>query len=134
MEKSKTILLNSRPIGLPKLSDFKTVEEEIPNLAEGQILLKLKYVSVDPYLRGRMNNVKSYVPPFELGQAIVSGCVAKVVDSLHNDFKKGDFVSGMMAWKEIQLSDGNGLYSIDPDLAPLSAYLGVLGLTGSQPI
>ncbi|MEX0290773.1 MAG: NADP-dependent oxidoreductase [Flavobacteriaceae bacterium] len=130
MTQIKSILLDKRPIGLPKLSDFSTVKEEVPEVAEGNILLKLKYASVDPYLRGRMNDVKSYIPPFELGRPIVSGGVAEVLDSRHADFKQGDFVSGMMAWKEIQTSKGEGLYKVDPNLAPLSAYLGVLGLTG----
>ena len=77
-----------------------------------------------------MNDVKSYIPPFELQEPIVSGCVAEVIESRNEQFKVGDYVSGMMAWKEIQASSGEGLYKVDPNLAPLSAYLGILGLTG----
>ena len=89
---SKTILLAKRPVGLPKLSDFKIDDEIVPDLAVGEILLQTKYVSVDPYLRGRMNDVKSYIPPFELGQPLVSGTVAEVVASKNEAFQKGDFL------------------------------------------
>ncbi|MFA5418380.1 MAG: NADP-dependent oxidoreductase [Bacteroidales bacterium] len=127
---TKTILLNKRPVGKPQLSDFKFVEENDPRISGGEILLKTLYVSVDPYLRGRMNDAKSYIPPFELQKPIVSTLVAEVVDSNHDQFAKGDYVTGMLEWKEFQTSNGEGLMKIDPDQAPLSAYLGILGLTG----
>lgn len=127
---NKVILLNNRPLGKPKLTDFKFVTEENPVIQDGQILLKTLYVSVDPYLRGRMNNEKSYIPPFELNKPIQSGIIAEVIESKNPDFKIGDFVSGMLSWKELQLSDGKGLHKVDQNLAPLSAYLGVLGMTG----
>ncbi len=127
---SKTILLAKRPVGLPKLSDFKIDDEIVPDLAVGEILLQTKYVSVDPYLRGRMNDVKSYIPPFELGQPLVSGTVAEVVDSKNEAFQKGDFLSGMLPWKEKMVSNGEDLLKVDQNRAPLSAYLGILGMTG----
>ena len=127
---NKTIILNSRPVGKPQLSDFKFVEEEMPALKEGEILLKTKFVSVDPYLRGRMSDAKSYVPPFELQKAMSSGVVAEVLESQNEKFKKGDFVSGMLNWKEFQTSTGENLLKIDDQIAPLSNYLGVLGMTG----
>lgn len=127
---NKTIILNSRPVGKPQLSDFKFVEEEMPVLKEGEILLKTKFVSVDPYLRGRMSDAKSYVPPFELQKVISSGVVAEVTESQNEKFKKGDFVSGMLNWKEFQTSTGENLLKIDDKIAPLSNYLGVLGMTG----
>lgn len=127
---SRTILLDKRPVGMPKMSDFKFVTEDIAAAAEGEMLLETQYVSVDPYLRGRMNDVKSYIPPFELNQPISSGVVAKVVSSNSANFKAGDYVTGMLAWKEKQISNGIGLMKVDPKSAPLSAYLGVLGLTG----
>ncbi|WP_313503054.1 NADP-dependent oxidoreductase [Kaistella carnis] len=127
---NKTIILNSRPVGKPQLSDFKFVEEEMPVLKEGEILLKTKFVSVDPYLRGRMSDAKSYVPPFELQKAMSSGVVAEVLESQNEKFKKGDFVSGMLNWKEFQTSTGENLLKIDDQIAPLSNYLGVLGMTG----
>ena len=127
---NKTIILESRPVGKPKLSDFKTTNYEIPPLETGEILLKSSYISVDPYLRGRMSDAKSYAVPFQLHQPISSGIVAEVVDSQHKGFSKGDFVSGLLQWKEYQKSNGIGLLKVDPAKAPLSAYLGVLGMTG----
>ncbi|WP_442846091.1 NADP-dependent oxidoreductase [Leeuwenhoekiella sp. H156] len=127
---NRAIHLQNRPTGRPALSDFKFVEEEKPAPGEGQILLETKYISVDPYLRGRMIDAKSYIPPFELHKPITSGIIAEVKESKHPDFKEGDFVNGMLAWKEFQVSDGKRLTKVDPDQAPLSAYLGILGMTG----
>jgi NADPH-dependent curcumin reductase CurA len=125
-----TILLKNRPVGKPTLADFEFTETSVQEIKDGQVLLELEYVSVDPYLRGRMSDAKSYIPPFELNKPITSGCIARVIESKHDSFHKGDHVSGMMAWKKRQVSDGKGLLKIDPDQAPLSAFLGVLGLTG----
>ncbi len=124
------IKLKSRPVGVPKLSDFEFTSEERPVAEEGEILLKTKYVSVDPYLRGRMRDVKSYIEPFQLNEPIESGIVAEVISSKNSNFKKGDFVNGMLDWKEFQVSSGNGLNKVDGNKASLSAYLGVFGLTG----
>ena len=128
--KNKVITLNNRPSGKPSADDFKFVEEEMPSIQEGEILLKTKYVSVDPYLRGRMNDTKSYVPSFKLGKPIQSGVIAEVVDSGNDHFPKGSFVSGSLDWKEYQTSGGEGLIPVDPKAASLSAYLGILGMTG----
>ncbi|RTE51987.1 NADP-dependent oxidoreductase [Arenibacter aquaticus] len=127
----QTILLKQRPVGTPALSDFEFVKENVElSLKDGEILLETTYISVDPYLRGRMNDAKSYVAPFELGKPISSGIIAQVAASKNEDFKKGEFVSGMLNWKTQQISDGEGLLKVDKDKAPLSAYLGVLGMTG----
>ncbi len=127
---SKAILLEKRPVGKPQLSDFKFVSNQVENITAGELLLKTTYVSVDPYLRGRMSDAKSYIPSFELRKPISSGIVAEVIDSENSAFKKGDFVSGMLEWKEFQISNGEGLLKIDASKAPLSTYLGVLGMTG----
>ncbi|MFT7233136.1 MAG: NADPH-dependent curcumin reductase CurA [Cyclobacteriaceae bacterium] len=127
---NKTIILNKRPHGKPTLSDFKFISEEIPTPKDGDILLKTVYVSVDPYLRGRMNDAKSYVPPFELHKPIISGIIAEVKDSKHTDFKKGDFVSGSLDWSEYQISNGTGLNKVHKTEAKLSSSLGILGMTG----
>ena len=127
---NNTIILNSRPVGTPKLSDFKFVQEEMPNIQEGEIFLKTKFVSVDPYLRGRMSDARSYVPPFELQKALSSGVVAEVIDSTNENFRVGDFVTGMLEWKEFQTSTGKDLLQVSDRSAPLSAYLGILGMTG----
>ncbi|MDD2552109.1 MAG: NADP-dependent oxidoreductase [Dysgonamonadaceae bacterium] len=127
---NKTIILKSRPKGTPQLSDFKFVDEKMPEVMQGELLLKTIFVSVDPYLRGRMSDADSYVPPFELNKPISSGIVAEVVESKNENFKKGDFVSDRLEWKEYQISTGEGLQKIDPSIQPLSLYLGVIGMTG----
>jgi len=124
------IKLKSRPVGKPKLSDFEFTSEEKPVPENGEILLKAKYVSVDPYLRGRMRDVQSYIEPFKLNEPIESGIVAEVISSKNTNFSEGDFVNGMLQWKEFQVSSGNGLNRVDTNKASLSAYLGILGLTG----
>jgi len=125
------INLKKRPVGMPTLADFELKKED-DNLktADGEILLNTKYLSVDPYLRGRMSDAKSYVPSFEVGKPITSGIVAEVIDSKNEHFKKGDFVSGMLEWKTKQISKGEGLQKVDADKVPLSAYLGIVGMTG----
>ena len=127
----KTILLKNRPEGTPSMSDFEFITEESDlNIKEGELLLETTYVSVDPYLRGRMSAAKSYVPSFELNKPIQSGVIAKVIASKNKNFAVGDFVSGMLAWKTKQVSNGDGLLKVDGSKAPLSTYLGVLGMTG----
>jgi NADPH-dependent curcumin reductase CurA len=127
---NQVIVLNKRPSGKPTTNDFKTLTEQAPDARQGEILLRTKFVSVDPYLRGRMNDKKSYVPPFELGKPISSGIVAEVVESKSEAFAKGDFVTGSLEWKEFQTSDGKDLVKVDPQAVPLSAYLGAAGMTG----
>ena len=127
----KTILLKNRPQGKPSISDFEFVTEDSNlNIKDGELLLETTYVSVDPYLRGRMSDAKSYVPPFELNKPIQSGVVAKVIASKNKNFAEGDFVSGMLSWKTKQISNGENLLKVDGSKAPLSTYLGVLGMTG----
>ncbi|MAN59156.1 MAG: NADP-dependent oxidoreductase [Flavobacteriaceae bacterium] len=127
---NKSILLKSRPEGKPKTTDFEFSENEKPSPAEGEVLLKAKYVSVDPYLRGRMRDEKSYIPPFQVGAPIESGIIAEVMESKNDSYAVGDYVNGMLQWKQWQTSNGEGLQKVDGEKAPLSAYLGVLGLTG----
>lgn len=127
---NKVIKLASRPTGKPSESNFNFEEQKKPRPDERELLLAAKYVSVDPYMRGRMDDSESYVPPFELNEPIEGAVIAKVVESKHGDFDEGDYVSGRLAWKEFQTSDGDGLMKVDENAAPLSAYLGILGMTG----
>lgn len=127
---NKKIILKSRPKGKPSLSNFKFQDDEMPEPAEGEIVLKSLYISVDPYLRGRMRDEESYIPPFEVGEALESNIVAEVTQSSHSEFKKGDHVMGMLDWKLFQTSEAKNLRKVNKTIAPLSAYLGVLGLTG----
>lgn len=115
---------------MPTLDCFKFEDEAMPVAQDGEVLLATRYVSVDPYLRGRMNDAKSYTPPFELGKPIQSALISEVVESHNSAFAKGDFVMAHLEWKQFQTSTGKGLTKVDPNMAPLSAYLGLLGMTG----
>jgi NADPH-dependent curcumin reductase CurA len=127
---NNVITLKNIPLGKPQYSDFVYETEAVPQSGFGEILLKTLYVSVDPYLSGRTNDDKSYACPFELNKPMVSGVIAEVTESQNPYFHKGDFVSGMLEWKEYQVSNGKNLMKIDPMGAPLSNYLDVLGMTG----
>ncbi len=127
----QTIHLKKRPVGAPTLDNFELTESENNlTLKDGEVLLETKYLSVDPYLRGRMSDAKSYVPPFEVGKPINSGIIAEVIETKNENFTKGYFVRDRLDWKTVQVSDGKELQKVDPDKAPLSAYLGIVGMTG----
>jgi leukotriene B4 12-hydroxydehydrogenase/15-oxo-prostaglandin 13-reductase len=130
MSQNKQILLAARPVGFPKESDFNLVESPIPKPGDGQMLVRSIFVSVDPYMRGRMNDVKSYAPPVQIGGLMGGGAVGRVVESKNSSFREGDIVQGMFGWQEYAVSDGQGVRKIDPALAPISTSLGVLGMPG----
>jgi NADPH-dependent curcumin reductase CurA len=127
---TKQIVLASRPKGTPMTTNFRFENIELPELQEGEVLLKGLFYSVDPYMRGRMNDAKSYSPPFQLDQPIEGSIVAKVSESKSANFKSGDIVVGLLPWREQFISSGKGLRKIDAAIAPLSYYLGILGMTG----
>lgn len=127
---SREVHLKERPVGLPSESDFELAHVPIPQPDEGQVLVRNIYMSVDPYMRGRMVDRKSYVPPFQLGKPLTGGCVGQVIQSQRVDFKVGDYVLGMSGWREYYVSQGSNLRKIDPHLAPIQAYLGVVGMPG----
>ncbi len=124
------ITLDSRPAGMPESGNFKFESIEIPKAVTGQVLLKTRYVSIDPYLRGQMDDVESYIPAFKLRKPMQSRIIAEVLESGNQEFSKGDFVHGNLNWAEFQVSTGVGLHKVDEKAAPLSAYLGILGMTG----
>lgn len=126
---NKVILLANRPVGKPAVSDFKFENIDMPSPKDGEVLLKTTYVSVDPYLRGRMSDAKSYVAPFELNKPMSSAIIAEVTASKNPDFKVGDYITSGLEWKLFQTSNGAGLTKVDPSVS-LTAYLGVLGMTG----
>ena len=115
---------------MPKESDLRMVEAPVPALREGEVLLRALYLSVDPYMRGRMNAAKSYAPSVEIGELMVGGGVARVVESKNPGYEVGDVVNLQMGWQEYAVSNGEGLRKIDPRLAPVSTALGVLGMPG----
>ncbi|TKA12599.1 NADP-dependent oxidoreductase [Actinacidiphila oryziradicis] len=130
MPKNREWHLVARPHGWPKPEDFALVETEIPEPGPGQILVRNLYLSVDPYMRGRMNDAKSYLPPFELNQPMQGGAVGQVVASNAEGFAVGDHVLHSFGWREYAVVDAKQAVKVDPEQAPLSAYLGVLGMTG----
>jgi NADPH-dependent curcumin reductase CurA len=127
---NRQILLASRPVGEPKPGDFSLVETPIPTPGPGQALLRTLWLSLDPYMRGRMNDSKSYAKPVGLGEVMVGGTVARVEDSNLPGFQPGDIVEGRTGWQDFALTDGEGLRKVDPSLAPISTALGVLGMPG----
>ncbi|MGW3072427.1 MULTISPECIES: NADP-dependent oxidoreductase [unclassified Kitasatospora] len=122
--------LVARPQGWPVPADFALVEAPVRTPGPGEILVRNAYLSVDPYMRGRMNDVKSYVPPFQLGQAMDGGAVGHVVASGAEGFAPGDAVLHGLGWREYATLDARHAVKVDPAAAPLSAYLGVLGMPG----
>lgn len=126
----KQFVLKSRPVGKPAESNFETRLIELPNVAEGEVRLVAHTFSVDPYMRGRMSDAKSYVAPYQIGEAIVGGVVARVVESKAENLKVGDYVLGMLPWQEEMVVPASGLQKVDEKIAPLSYYLGILGMPG----
>jgi len=128
--KSREIRLKNRPAGLPRETDFELAEVELAAIGAGEVLVQNIYMSVDPYMRGRMIDRKSYVPSFQLGEPLDGGCVGRVIASKNGPFHVGDYVSGMLGWREYFVSDGQGLVKVDPARAPIQSYLGTLGMPG----
>jgi NADPH-dependent curcumin reductase CurA len=122
--------LRRRPAGLPAPDDFALVERVLPDPAPGEVRVRNLFLSVDPYMRGRMSDAKSYAAPYEVGAAMDGGAVGRVEASAHPGFAPGDLVLSMRGWREGFLSDGRGLERLDPSLAPPSAFLGALGMPG----
>ena len=127
---NKQITLAQRPTGFPNESDFNLVESPVPTPKAGEILVRSLYLSVDPYMRGRMNDVKSYAPPVKIGEVMVGGVVGQVAESQHPQFQKGDIVEGFFGWQTHAVSDGKGVRKINPSLAPISTALSVMGMPG----
>jgi NADPH-dependent curcumin reductase CurA len=123
-------LLASRPAAEPSADNFTLNEAPIPTAGDGEIVVRALYLSLDPYMRGRMRDVKSYVPPQPLGEVMTGGVVAQVIESKNPKFAEGDIVESLFGWQEYALSNGKGVRKIDPSLAPVSTAVGVLGMPG----
>ena len=126
---NRQILLVSRPTGEPTRDNFKLIEAPIAPLAEGQLLVRHHYLSLDPYMRGRMNDAKSYAPPQPLNEVMVGGTAGEVVESRNPSFKPGDLVVGMGGWQEYSVVSG-GVRKVETSRIPLQAYLGPVGMPG----
>ena len=130
MAVNKQVLLASRPTGWVKESDFRIVETPVPAPREGEVLIKNSYLSLDPYMRGRMNDARSYAAKVELGEVMTGETAGEVIESRSAKFAKGDWVAGRVGWQQYAVSDGSNLRKIDTALAPPSAHLGVVGMPG----
>ncbi|HEV8578353.1 MAG TPA: NADP-dependent oxidoreductase [Thermoanaerobaculia bacterium] len=127
---NRRITLASRPVGFPKVSDFHLVYSPLPSPAAGEVLVRSVYLSLDPYMRGRMSDAGSSARPVAIGEVMIGGAVAFVVESADPELRAGDTVEGMLGWQEYAVAQGRELRRIDPSLAPISTALGVLGMPG----
>lgn len=126
---NRQIILKSRPVGMPSVANFELSETELALPKDGELLVKALYISVDPYMRSRMSDAKSYVPSFEVGKPMDGGVVAEVIESRHPDFAAGDAVLAHLQWQEIQTINAQQVNKLDKSV-PLSYYLGILGMPG----
>ncbi|HEX2773617.1 MAG TPA: NADP-dependent oxidoreductase [Micromonosporaceae bacterium] len=130
MRTGREVHLASRPTGSPTPDNFRFVENQVPDPGLGQVLVRNLVMSVDPYMRGRMNDAKSYVPPFQVGAPLDGGAVGEVVASEDDALRPGDIVLHGLGWREYALVEARSVRKLDADLAPPSAYLGALGMPG----
>ena len=122
--------LAARPVGLPQPSDWEHVEEPAPEPADGQFLVEVQYISLDPAMRAWMNAGRSYIPPVEIGEVMRAAAIGRVVESRHPEYEAGDCVSGAFGVQRFAVSDGSGVRRVDTGLAPAPVHLGTLGLSG----
>tara|TARA_E500000305_G_scaffold95304_1_gene84799 strand:+ start:669 stop:1685 length:1017 start_codon:yes stop_codon:yes gene_type:complete len=127
---SKEVQLAARPDGEPKDSDFQIAEVPVVAPGAGEFLVQNLWMSVDPYMRGRMMDRESYVPPFQIGETMDGGCIGKVIESNNENFVVGDYVNSMNGWREFYVTDGLMVNKIDPAMGPIEANLGTLGMPG----
>src|SRR5215471_4375015 len=127
---NRQILLKSRPEGAPGLDNFELVQRPVPEPRDGDVLMRIRYLSLDPYMRGRMSAAKSYAKPVEVGELMVGGTVGEIVASRNAKFAVGDIVLGFGGWQDYALSSGVGVRKLDPAAAPITTALGVLGMPG----
>lgn len=128
--KNKQILLANRPAGMPSEDNFRIIETEVPQPKAGEALIRTLYLSVDPYMRGRMDDRKSYIAPFEVNEVITGGGIGEVIESRSPAFQPGDIVTGMLGWQLYSVATAQELVKIDPTLAPVTTALGMLGMPG----
>lgn len=126
----RQIVLAARPKGRPQLSDFRLEEVTIPTTGPGQVLLAVLYLSLDPYMRGRMDDRKSYAKPVQVGDVMVGEAVARVIESHRPEYSAGEIVLAQTGWRTHAVSDGTGVRKIDQGGPPVTARLGVLGMPG----
>ncbi|WP_299235082.1 NADP-dependent oxidoreductase [Natronomonas sp.] len=130
MATNRQWLLSSRPTGEPTVDDFESIEADVPTPGPREVLVETEYLSVDPYMRGRMRDAESYAEPWDVGDPMRAAVVGSVVESNHPSFEAGDSVVGDLLWAEYAVADGADLRRVDPDRGPVSTAVGVLGMPG----
>jgi NADPH-dependent curcumin reductase len=130
MAVNRRIVLASRPKGAPSVDNFRLEEVPLANAGDGQVLVRNHFLSLDPYMRSRMDEAKSYAKPQALDEVMIGGTVGEVIESRHPKLAVGTFVVGALGWQEYAISDGTGLMAVDAKVTPLSVYLGALGMPG----
>ena len=130
MKTNKQVILKNRPVGLPSKDTWELIENNISEPKEGEFLVQCEYISLDPAMRGWLNDTKSYIPPVQINDVMRAGGVGKVIASKHPNFKTGDFVYGQTGVQQFTITDGKGYHKVDPNLAPLPTYTSSLGMTG----
>ncbi len=127
---NKQILLATRPEGLPTSETWKLNEQPIPDVKDGEALIKVSFISLDPAMRGWIRDVKSYIPPVQVGEIMRAGSVGEVIESKNPEMKAGEYYTGWGGVQQYVVTNGKGWYKVDPKLAPLPKYIGVLGMPG----
>src|ERR1044072_3111808 len=130
---SREICLTEYPVGMPSENNFKLIQVEIPEpTKEGEFLIRNTWMSVDPYMRGRMRKEgNSYIPPFKIGQPLEGACIGQVISSKNKQFDVGDYVLGLFGgWREYWLSNGLNVIKVNSEIAPIQSFLGTFGMTG----
>lgn len=130
MIEQTSVILDSRPVGPPTSENFRIMKNSLSEINDGHVLLKTIYLSLDPYMRGRMNADKSYADPVPIGGIMEGECVAEIINSKNSNFRVGDIVAARIGWVTHAISDGTDLRKIDQSVAPISTALGVLGMPG----
>ena len=128
--KSREIRLRERPVGVPTEDLFELAQVDLPDPKEGEFLVRNIWMSVDPYMRGRMTERRSYIAPFEPGKVLEGGAIGQVIESHNPKYPVGTYVNSMLGWREFYVATGRGVERIDPSVAPIQAYLGILGAPG----
>lgn len=127
---SREIRLKSRPVGMPTAANFELATRDVAQPSDGEVLVRNIWMSVDPYMRGRMMDRESYVPPFQIGEALQGGAIGQVVASKSAGLNVGDYVQSMFGWREYEVAKAEAFQKVDPAFGPIEAYLGVLGMPG----
>lgn len=127
---NKQLKLSKRPVGLPGADTWTLEKNEIPSPQEGEVLIRQHYISLDPAMRGWMNDTRSYIPPIQIGEVMRAGSIGEVVESKHPNFKAGDVLSGWGGVQQYVTSNGAGWYKVDTSMVPMPVYIGTLGMPG----